>query len=430
MNRKAIQYLFLFFLGFSITVFAYVIFSPFTSQGISIKLLLYSIGKLAGLTGFLFLSCIIISGDTARFFDRFVGMDKIIKFQRKFSLITTLFVLFHPLFFILSDSSYSAYLIPDYASVPLALGTISLYIYLAVIISSVLYKRISYQLWQYIHILTYILFFFSLYHAVKIGSDTNNILIKLIFIALLIGIIAGGIYRACYKVKHRKFKCCVKEIKWETPDAFTLKLKPNKGLHFKPGQFCFLRINRDRLYARHPFTISSSPNEGILDFTMKITGRFTKTASQLKEGGEVIVDGPFGIFTIEDSKRDLIFIAGGVGITPFTSIIKGHLHSGKEQNITLLYGAETRGDIIFKKELDEIRERWFKKVYFLAKEKTSSEGWESGYINKQAIEKNAGDIKNSLFYICGPEAMKESIVKILKELGVRKENIKIEDFFW
>lgn len=429
MSGKIIRFIFLFLLGFSSIIFAYVIFNQFISQDISINLLLYSIGKLAGLVGLFFLSVLIISGDSARFFDKFFGMDKIIKFQRKFSLLTTIFVLSHPIFFIISDNSYLTFLIPNYTSIPLLLGTIAFYLYVIVIVSSRLYKRISYRIWQYIHILTYILFFFSLYHAMNIGSDTGNIFIKSIFGALFIGVISGGIYRTYHKIKHRKFKCFVKEIKQETPDVFTLKLKPNKKLFFKPGQFCFLRLNKDKLYARHPFTISSSPNEDTLDFTMKITGRFTKIASQLKEGEEVIVDGPFGIFTIEDDKKNLIFIAGGVGITPFISIIKSHLHLGKKQNMLLLYGARTKKDIIFKEELDKIKGEQFKKVYVLSKEEFSEE-WENGHINREIIKNNIVDLENSLFYICGPESMKGEIVKILKEMGIKKRNIKIESFFW
>ena len=150
-----------------------------------------------------------------------------------------------------------------------------------------------------------------------------------------------------------------------------------------------------------------------------------------------------------------------MGITPFISMIKDHLHLNKQQNITLLYCSKTTEDIIFKKELDEINERWLKKTFMLSKEKEFFKDWEMGHINKQIIEKNAGDIenslncameyrefsnrhspkqddltkgnvyiKNSLFYICGPEAMKEEIIKILRHMGVKKENIKIESFFW
>ncbi len=427
MNRKILQHLFFIFLGFSNIFFAYLIFSPISSQLVSINLLLYSIGKLAGLIGFLFLSILIISGDTARFFDRFLGMDRIIKFQRKFALITAIFIISHPIFFILSSVSYLNYLIPNFAVLPLALGPISLYIYVLVIISSILYKRISYQIWQYIHILTYILFFFSLYHALNVGSDTNNIFIKLILGILLIWIITGGIYRAYYKIKHMKFKCYVKEVKWETNNVFTLKIEPNRKMLFKPGQFCFLRLNKDKLYAKHPFTISSSLDENTLHFTMKITGRFTKTASQLKGGEEIILDGPFGIFTVENNKN-LVFIAGGVGITPFMSMIAAN--SDKQQNITLLYCTRTKEDIIFKYRLDNISNAWFKKIYILSEEKKPDKGYECGRIRKEIIKEYIENVKNSLFYICGPEPMKNEVVKILRSMEVKKQNIKIESFFW
>ncbi len=402
---------------------------PFVSQDISFNLFLYSLGKLAGLIGFLFLSVLIISGDTARFFDRFFGMDRIIKFQRKFALITTVFVLAHPLCFILSSKVYLTYLIPRFVALPLALGTIAFYFYVAVTISSVLYKRISYQTWQYIHILTYILFFFSFYHATKIGSDVNNIFVRSIFGVLLIGVIMGGVYRTYYKIKHRKFRCYVKEVKWETYNVFTLKLEPNKKLIFKPGQFCFLRLNKNKLYARHPFTISSSSSEDTLDFTMKITGRFTKTASQLREGEEVIVDGPFGIFSFQDDKPK-IFLAGGVGITPFMSMIRSQLRIDDKQNVLLLYCIKTKRDIIFKNELDKIEEKWFKKIYIFSQDDSCYEMCERGYINKEIIGKYVRDIDNSFFCICGPEPMKALCKKELKALGARSKNIVSESFFW
>lgn len=430
MNKKIISYLFFIFLGFLSIVFIYAVFKPVISESLSISLMLYSIGKLAGLIGFLFLSVLIISGDTARYFDRLFGMDKIIKFQRKFALITCIFVIAHPLFFMLSSGNYLNYLIPNFVVFPLALGIISLYIFIIVEVSSILYKRISYQIWQYIHILTYILFFFSLYHALNLGSDIGNIFIKSIFGILLIGIIIGGIYRIYYKIKQRNFKGYVKEVRWETKDTFTLILKPNKKFNFKAGQFCFLRLNQDKLYARHPFTISSSPNEENLHFTIKLTGKFTKAASELKKGEEIIVDGPFGVFTLSDNKKELVFLAGGVGITPFMSQIRNQLRSRVGKNILLLYGAKTKDEIIFKDELDKIKEQWFKKVYVLSQDNSHYEMCENGYMNGEIIKKYVKDIKNSLFYICGPEPLKELCKKELKSLGVNSENMIIESFFW
>ncbi|MBI2630534.1 ferric reductase-like transmembrane domain-containing protein [Candidatus Pacearchaeota archaeon] len=430
MDRKIPPFLFFIFLSLFSIVLTFVVFKPFIFEDISINLGLYSIGKLAGLLSFLFLSILIISGDTARFFDKFFGMDKIIKFQRKFSLITAVFVIAHPLFFMLSSGNYLNYLIPNFVVFPLALGTISLYIFVIVMICSSLYKRISHQIWQYIHILTYLLFFFSLYHAIKIGSDTKNIFIKSILSILLIGIIIGGTYRAYYKIKHKKFKCYVKEIKWETKDTFTLILKPNKKLNFKAGQFCFLRLNKNKLYARHPFTISNSPKGEDLHFTIKLTGKFTKAASELKKGEEVIVDGPFGIFTLQENNKDLIFLAGGVGITPFMSMIRNQLKNRCRNNIFLFYCSKKEGETIFKSELSKIKEKWLKIVYIFSQEDSCSEICEKGYINKEIIKRYIPCINSSIFYICGPEPMKILCKKELKSLGVNNKNIITESFFW
>jgi ring-1,2-phenylacetyl-CoA epoxidase subunit PaaE len=111
-------------------------------------------------------------------------------------------------------------------------------------------------------------------------------------------------------------------------------------------------------------------------------------------------------------------------------MIKDNLHKDKPKNILLLYGSKTEADIIFKKELDNIKEDWFKKVYFLSKENRSSELYEKGHINKTMIEKYVRDIDNNIFYICGPETMKNDVKKALINLGVKKRDIIIEDFFW
>ena len=389
-------------------------------------------GKQAGIIGFVCLSLLIISGDTARFFDRYFGLDKIIRFQRKFLLITAIFIVFHPLFFILSDSSFAVYLIPDFTFIPLALGAISFYIFIIVMIASHLYKRISYAVWQYIHILTYILFSFALYHAANWGSDSSNIFIKILYLFLLAVVAAGAVYRTQYKIrKHYVGKFYIKKIRWETSDTFSLILTAPKDFSFKAGQFCFLRLGKNKLYARHPFTMSSSPHEQDVCFTIKNTGRFTKTAQNLRAGEEIIIDGPFGVFGLRDNSKDTVFIAGGVGITPFFSIIKENYFKGKKQNMLLIYGSKTKEDIIFKEKLNVIKEKWFKKIYVLSHGTSPSSGeYENGYINKDLIKKYVKNINNSSYYICGPVAMKIGVKKALFDLGVKKGDITVEDFFW
>lgn len=428
-KAKLIFFIIAIFLAFALSSIFYAVF--FKNPGFS---LFHSLGKLAGLLGFLSLSFLIFSGETARFFDRFFGINKIILFQRKFSLITALFVLFHPVFFMLSNKNILNYLIPNFAMFSLAMGIISFYIFVIVFLSSILYKKISYQMWQYIHILIYLLFFFSLYHAIKNGSDSDFFIIKLIYYTALVSIIIGIIYRTYYKIKESKNKFYIKEIKKETNEAFTLVVECNKPFLFKPGQFCFLRLDKSKIYTRHPFTISGSSNEKELQFTLKVYGEFTKAISNLKKGEKIFVDGPFGIFTLEDTidneKNKIVFIAGGVGITPFFSIINSNKIAKEKKDITLFYCSKKIKGIIFKKELDEINNNWLKKIYIVSQDECIENINEKGHITKELIKKYSPEVENSTFYICGPEGMKKSVINELKEIGIKNTDIITEDFFW
>lgn len=390
--------------------------------------LFYEIGKICGITGFFLLSFLIFSGDTARFWNRFVGLDKIIKFQRKFSYFVAFFVICHPIFFILANGFNINFIIPNFAYAPLTIGVLSMYIFIGIMIASKLYKMISYRTWQYIHILTYVLFFFAMFHAYNAGSNSEELTVP--YSIALVAIFIGIVYRTQYKVRARKTsKFKVKDIRSETHDTFTITVDGHKD--FIAGQFCFLRLNKNKLYARHPFTISSTPDED-MTFTIKLAGRFTQTAKELKPGDEILIDGPFGNF-IPKSEKDLVFIAGGVGITPFISILKDRTKNNINQNITLIYGSRTEADIIFKKEIDAISTPWFKKVYLLSLIEdgiTIPVDCEKGFICDDVLKRYVKDVENSLYYICGPEIMKDNAKKLLKEKGVPGGQVFVEDFFW
>jgi ferredoxin-NADP reductase len=227
-----------------------------------------------------------------------------------------------------------------------------------------------------------------------------------------------------------KVKCKVEDIKWENKSVFTLKLRPEKRIVFKAGQFCLIYMKLNGNYEKRPFTISSSPYYETLDFTIKLYGEFTNALARLKKDEEVIVEGPFGNFIIEDDEKNLVFIAGGVGITPFISMIRERIHSRKRQKITLIYAAKTKEDIVFKEELDNIKEEWFKKVYVLSQEKIEEEGYLHGRINREIIEKfvDINEIKNTVFYLCGPAQMVKDMKDILISIGIDKDNIKFEIF--
>ncbi|MBN2854596.1 ferric reductase-like transmembrane domain-containing protein, partial [Patescibacteria group bacterium] len=393
--------------------------------------ILYNLGKISGLITLISLALLVFSGDTARYFDRFFGLDRLIKFQRKFSFFVLAFTLLHPALFILSGRESLKVFIPNPYLMPLNFGIFAFLILIIVMLFSHFYKRISYRAWQYIHILTYILLFFALYHAFFWGSSAGKPIFQIIYLIILIAVILGAFYRFFYKFKTwRRPKFYISKIIKETNNIFSISLRSDKKMQFKAGQFCFLRLKGKKLYARHPFTISSSPGEDELLFTVKNTGRFTFALSKMNVGDEVLVDGPFGRFTERKKSGDLVFIAGGVGITPFRSMALDFLTRGRQGKISLIYCGKYKEDLVFENDFNRLQGENFKALYVLSGEKEGTSLYFSGRINKEIIEVARLNMDKPTFYICGPGPLKVATIKMLKELGVSKKKIVFEDFFW
>ena len=397
----------------------------------SLAEIMYSIGQWSGFLALVSLAFLIFSGDTARFSDRFFGLDKIIKFQRKFSLLSFIFLILHPVFFILAGQSFANYFIPAFYILPLALGTLAFYVFVAVMLFSYFYKKISYRAWQYIHVLTYLLFLSALYHAFFWGSSSDKLFFIITYIFLLLAIIVGAIYRTIYKIKEkRRGPASVLSIKWENDDIYTLTLKTKKKMNFKAGQFCFLRLDNHKLYARHPFSISSAPEEDILSFAIKNTGRFTSAVSKLQVGDKINLDGSFGIFTAKRKLQDVVFIAGGIGITPFRSLLKNFSNLHRQGKHVLIYCAKKEKDLVFRQDIENLPNIDLKTICILSEEKNDTADYLNGYLSKEILMEAIKDLQNPYFYICGPEPLKDSSVKIIKSLGISKERIIFESFFW
>lgn len=392
--------------------------------------ILYLIGQWSGLFALFSLAFLIISGDTARFFDRFFGLDRIIKFQRKFSFLSFTFLFLHPLFFILSGQSFTNYFIPSFYAFPLALGTLAFYIFAAVMLFSYFYKRISYKAWQYIHVLTYILFFMSLSHAILWGSHSEDLGFLIVYFVVAAAVVVAATYRTRYKIiEFKKGAASVSRVKWENDNIFTIAIKTNKPMPFRAGQFCFLRLSGRKLYARHPFTISSTPQESELLFTVKNTGRFTEVLSKLQAGDKINVDGPFGRFFARQKENEFVFIAGGVGITPFRSLIIDLLKNNPDAKISLIYCAKKIKDLVFRQEFDALQSEKFKVHYVLSDEENFA-GGSCGFLSADIIKSVVLNTEKPLYYICGSESLKKTAHDIIKSFGVAKKRIIIEDFFW
>ncbi len=221
----------------------------------------------------------------------------------------------------------------------------------------------------------------------------------------------------------------------ETHDVESFIWKPEQPVSFKPGQY--LRWTQtddkadDRGNARF-FSISASPTEEVIRFTTKFADKsssFKQNLQLLSPGDKLDAFGPMGSFLLpEDPATPVILVAGGIGVTPFRSMLKFMVDNNIATPVTLLYAARSDQDIAFQAEL----ENWatlhpnFKITYILSTASTRLKS-EAGQLDGQRIVDLAQAAPNAIFYLSGPEPMIESLATQLQQL-LPEERIKTDYF--
>ena len=215
----------------------------------------------------------------------------------------------------------------------------------------------------------------------------------------------------------------LKEKEHLVDNVWAFRFTLDKPMSWVPGQFIRIEIphdNPDGEGTKRWFTISSTPHDGFIQITTRITETTFKHAlATLEVGGEIqLIEQPDGDFTWQESDKPLVLIAGGIGITPFYSMLKARGHSGKPVSATLIYNGRT-GDLPFKAEFEEATKRHpeFVVKYVIGEPLTAEK------ITELVPEINALQV-----YISGPEPMVEALGKQLEDNGLTSDNLH-QDFF-
>jgi ferredoxin-NADP reductase/nitrite reductase/ring-hydroxylating ferredoxin subunit len=226
------------------------------------------------------------------------------------------------------------------------------------------------------------------------------------------------------------------------------KQKEENLLEYKAGQFAFFDIGRVDNDPKGPirhFTISSSPTENFIMLSTRIRDSpYKKKLSTLSNGTIVKVRGPEGQFVLhQDYSKLAVFLSGGIGVTPFRSMLKYVTDNQLPLKIIMFDSNRDRNNILFKKEFDEWSNinKNLKIIYTISEQKTDRSSsslstvndWkgEYGRIDKAMILKYVDDktLKNSIIYICGPPSMLKSMQSLIQEeLEIPKEQIITEEF--
>jgi ferredoxin-NADP reductase len=202
---------------------------------------------------------------------------------------------------------------------------------------------------------------------------------------------------------------------------------PEIPLTWEPGQYMHYTLPHENMDDRGDerwFTISSAPFEHEVWITTRISpdrgSSFKRALLELQPGTTIETDAPEGDFTLDNPTTQSIFVAGGIGVTPFRSIINQLHHDGKPLNIELLYANRDADTIPFKDELEAISKEHenFHITYFIG----------DNHIDENALREYGAKYDNPTYYVSGPEPMVEAFEATLKEIGIPEDRVKL-DFF-
>lgn len=292
--------------------------------------------------------------------------------------------------------------------------------------------KIPYRIWLFTHKFLGYAFFIAGLHVLFISSDTSqHAVLKYYVLTLsLIGIVAF-IYRSIMgRILIRKYQYRVDHVKLSAGNVTQLVMNPvNLPMAYKPGQFVFIRIlGADKLGIGkewHPFSISSSPkHDKQLRVSIKGLGDYTSKLGQLKEGTMVEIEGAYGRFSYTNFKnKNQIWIAGGIGITPFLSMARS-LSKDDGYKIDLYYSVKTASELINWEELTgiaTIKNGWFRVLPYVGDQ-------QKGYLDIAYIEKMSGSVKDKDVFICGPPPMMKTLRAQLRSKQVPATSIHSEEF--
>ncbi|HDR15012.1 MAG TPA: hypothetical protein ENN79_05935, partial [Desulfobacteraceae bacterium] len=365
---------------------------------------------------------LVILGSRNSLVEPFLGLDRMLRYHKPLAVIAIALLLVHVLlqflrFYIMGGPGLVKAALLTMDIWEMVIGRFALILLIMASVAALLGKqfRLSFRLWKPVHLLVYAAVPMGIIHAWFRGSTIGESP-RVQVVVVLIGAMTIALVMRLVEVLRgkRRAVCRVSRVVQETHDTKTVYLNALRGLnhlgHRRPGQFALLRIPRGRgLSEPHPFTISGEPTEKELRFTIKQAGRFTREIHAVKPGVEVRCEGPYGIFCAGAEERDsLALIAGGVGVTPFFSLLRHLLVNGKDIPTVLIWANKSRRDIFGQRELEGMTGKMpLCVVHVLSREKedlgkpTSGNNvkFEKGRVTAELLGRFLREDQD--FYLCG-----------------------------
>lgn len=247
--------------------------------------------------------------------------------------------------------------------------------------------------------------------------------------------LAGNLLSFAVSTKYR-YKLTLTSVEKLASGCYEYVFAPSRPVRFVAGQYMDWTLDvrgADSRGNRRPFTIASAPGDGQVRLGVKFYPRpsaFKRSLIEMKPGDVIYASHPGGDFTLPSNPREkLVFIAGGIGITPFRSMIEDMISRGDKRQLVMFYGNNRAEEIAYADTLNRAeRALGMRTIHVVRDNPNERTNMRKGFIDKAMIAAEVPDFRDHTFFVSGPNAMVRHFQDVLAELGVARSRIKVDYF--
>lgn len=399
------------------------------------KLFLRS-GKILGIFCVVLVTVQFILIARIRWLDTVFGLDTLWRYHKRNGIIIVVLILLHGILVIGAEGFVLFPLEKRYW--PEHLGIITALLFFGFIFGSYFRGRLklAYHLWFTGHrLIAPVLGVMVFVHACNVSESFESGVPFGGLVAVYILLVLAGLIKWLKILPWFNHRFRIKRINAIAADTWQIQaaLTDKKGFSYLPGQFAFVTPISDKLAREaHPFTLASSAkNSDDIEFVIRASGDFTQSLGGLTSGDGLLVDGPYGRFSHQLLQDDapIIMIAGGIGITPFLSMLRTMADDGTHRPVMLIWSNKTEASLVCQEEMSQ----WESKLdnFYLHTIFTQEErpGSLFGRIDFDCLNQLLADMsRSSHCFVCGPHAFSNQTISCLKRLGFSPDKVYTESF--
>lgn len=356
----------------------------------------------------------------------FGGLDRIYQTHRRVGITVLVLILVH--YFITPDFKGLS-LTGGLNKIAASAGEYAFYALVILLVLSIVKIipktkiEIPYHFWRLTHRFIGLLFIMVAFHQtfIKRPYDGTAMLATYLNIFAVIGTLSY-IYTQLFPWLRTRTYEVIDVTRHE--GATIISARPiRRPLRARPGQFGFFRVNKPGLREPHPFTIAGMDDDGVVRFAIKPLGDYTKALREgIAAGDRLTLEGGYGHFNHRRGGKKQIWLAGGIGVTPFLAMA-GRLKGDEGQDIHMVYCVRDRSEAIGLDTFETQAEKLSNFSFTLHDSKTDGRLDAAKLAASSAIDPAGADL-----WFCGPPLLRKTIEKGLKELGKKPRRVEFEQF--